>query len=100
MSKDWNGHGRNGPRCVTVPRERLPSVVVTPAPTAKQWPAVVRKRWPDLCTTKPEEHTEPPLLIELPPQNGEVSLRRSNESRTAASCCSMTPANCFFSGAV
>ena len=61
---------------MTLPTDRLPSVVVAFAPTAKQWPAVTMKRWPPRCTMKPDEHTEPPLLIELPPQNGELSARR------------------------
>ena len=82
----------NGPRWTTEPIDRLPSVVVTFAPTAKQWPAVVRKRWPFFCTGKPEVQTPPPLLIELPPQNEGTSARRLNESRTTSSRCSMTPA--------
>src|SRR5215213_6095392 len=71
MSKDWNGHGRNGPRCETDPRKLPPPVVKTLVPTGKQWPAVTRERTAvGFLTTKPDEHTELPLVIELPPQNG------------------------------
>jgi len=44
----------NGPRWTTEPIDRLPSVVVTFVPSVKQWPAVVRKRWPFFWTGKPE----------------------------------------------
>src|SRR4051794_34125153 len=101
MSKDCSGHGRNGPRWVTVPTLRRPSVVVTFWPTEKQWPAVARKRWPvGFCTTKPEEQTKLPSEIELPPQNDGTSLRRSKVSRTVSCCWSIRPENCCFNGAV
>src|SRR5215210_9341552 len=101
MSKDCNGHGRNGPRCVTLPTLRPPSVVVTFWPAEKQWPAVVRKRCPvGFWTTKPEEQTKLPSEIELPPQKPGTSLRRSNVSRTASFCWSIRPAYCCLSGAV
>ena len=86
-----NGRLKNGPRWTTEPIDRLPSVVVTLVPTAKQWPAVTRKRCPFFCTGKPEVQMPLLSLIELPPQNDGTSARRLNESRTASSRCSMTP---------
>ena len=74
-----------------MPTERLPPVVRTVAPSGKQCPAVVRKRWPPFWTTKPDVQTDAPLLIELPPQNGGMSAKRLKVSRIVSTCRSMTP---------
>jgi hypothetical protein len=62
---------------------------------------VVRKRWPvGFLTTKPDEQTPPPFLIELPPQNAGMSALRLNVSSTASWRWSMRPGYWSVSGSV